>query len=137
MYWIAIALAVLGLLLLLVGFARNRRGMLAVAGALLFVAGSLGGFLDRWVNTAHQAEAEARALRGMPPAPTAPGTLQTPAPMDAPPSSPSIAPPATPATTPPGSPQPPSAAPVPVPAPAPAPAIADPAAPEPVPHPTS
>lgn len=66
MDWIAVALAVLGVILLLVGFAKNRRGLLVVAGIVLFVAGSLGDFLDRWVDTAQQAEAEARVLQGAP-----------------------------------------------------------------------
>lgn len=66
MEWIAVALAFLGVILLLVGFAKNRRGLLVVAGIVLFVAGSLGGFLDRWVDTAQQAEAEARVLQGAP-----------------------------------------------------------------------
>ena len=66
MEWIAVALAVLGVILLLVGFWKNRRGLLVVAGVVLFVAGSLGDFLDRWVVTAEQAEAEARALQAPP-----------------------------------------------------------------------
>lgn len=122
MYWIAIALAVVGLLLLLIGFARNGRGTLVLAAIVLFVAGSLGGFLDRWVDTAYQAEAEARALKGLPPARSAPGTLQTPAPMDTPAASPQIAPPATPApapatTAPVTTPAPAGTTPAPVPAP--------------------
>lgn len=66
MEWIAVALAFLGLVLLLVGFWKNRRGLLVVAGIVLFLAGSLGDFLDRWVDTASQAEAEARALQARP-----------------------------------------------------------------------
>lgn len=71
MDWIAVALAFLGLVLLLVGFWKNSRGLLVMAGIVLFLAGSVGDFLDRWVATAKQAEAEARALRAD--APAAPG----------------------------------------------------------------
>lgn len=71
MDWIAVALAFLGLVLLLVGFWKNSRGLLVIAGTVLFLAGSVGDFLDRWVTTAKQAEAEARALRAD--APAAPG----------------------------------------------------------------
>ena len=66
MEWIAVFLAFLGLALLLVGFARNRRGLLVAAGIILFLAGSFGDFLDRWVDTAEQAEAEARAAQSAP-----------------------------------------------------------------------
>lgn len=107
MFWIAVALAALGALLLLVGFIRNRRGMLALSAVLLFVAGSLGGFLDRWVRTAYDAEAEARALNGLPPA-----RVPDPLPGNAPPATaapPETAPAATPAPVPPtGTGQPPA-----------------------------
>lgn len=110
MFWIAVAVAVLGALLLLVGFIRNRRGLLAASAVVLFVAGSLGGFLDRWVQTAYDAEAEARALNGLPPV-SGPAT----APLEVPPP---FAPPVESAPAPaPAPPTPAGAAPTPPPAP--------------------
>jgi hypothetical protein len=80
MQWIAIGLAFPGVFLLLIGFWKNRRGVLVVAGVLLFVAGSLGDLVDRRVDTARQAEAEARAIDDAPASTPAPQpTLVVPA----------------------------------------------------------
>jgi hypothetical protein len=56
--WIGIAFAVVGLALLLIGFARNNRYILVVAGISLFLGGSFPdfarGYLDGYNGTRGQ-----------------------------------------------------------------------------------
>lgn len=57
MQWIGIAFALLGLVLLLVGFAKNNRYVLVVAGIALFLGGFpdlARGYLDGYSGTCSQ-----------------------------------------------------------------------------------
>ena len=58
MQWIGIAFAVVGLVLLLVGFAKNNRYILVAAGVLLFLGGAFPdfarGYLDGYSGTRSQ-----------------------------------------------------------------------------------
>lgn len=46
MYWLAPILAFIGVAALLYGFSKNSRKILVAAGITLFLAGSLGDFLE-------------------------------------------------------------------------------------------
>ena len=50
MYWIGPILALCGLALLLYGFSKNSRNLLAVAGITLFLAGSATDFLEGFIE---------------------------------------------------------------------------------------
>lgn len=50
MYWIGPILALVGLALLVYGFHKNSRGLLALAGVTLFLAGTMTDFIDGFVK---------------------------------------------------------------------------------------
>jgi membrane-bound ClpP family serine protease len=67
MEWMGVVLAAIGLCLLLYGFARNNRGVLAVAGLVLFLAGGASDFLRGFADGMGSGDSGASAAEAVAP----------------------------------------------------------------------
>ena len=60
MYYMEIALLVAGVIVLVIGYRKNRRNVLLTAAVLLFLAGALGSFFDGFADGYDQARSQAQ-----------------------------------------------------------------------------